>query len=118
MSREYFEQYKDEQLIELVRTAMGEGCIKPSHVYDAVDILLDRIAKKPVKRNCDVGTAIQQAARMNAFCSSFGKDNGGAYRCERCPLFHIDNCSLAWGQLDFEETVSKNQEKGKRNGNR
>lgn len=31
------------KIIDIIRTAMGEGCIRPSHVYDAVDELICRI---------------------------------------------------------------------------
>ena len=30
-------------LIERIRLAMDEGCIRPVHIYDAVDIVLDRL---------------------------------------------------------------------------
>ena len=31
------------KIIDIIRTAMGEGCIRPCHVYDAVDELICRI---------------------------------------------------------------------------
>ena len=34
-----------ENLIKTVRTAMDEGCIRPCHVYDAVNEVLCRLAK-------------------------------------------------------------------------
>ena len=33
------------ELETMIRTAMGEGCITPSHVFDAVDEVLDRFNK-------------------------------------------------------------------------
>lgn len=44
------------EIIDIIRTAMGEGCIGPSHVYDAVDELICRIQalENRPKRNCDV----------------------------------------------------------------
>lgn len=35
-----------EQVIRTVRNAMKAGCISPCHVYDAVDELICRLAKK------------------------------------------------------------------------
>ena len=34
------------ELETMIRTAMGEGCITPSHVFDAVDEVLDRLNKQ------------------------------------------------------------------------
>ena len=42
---EMLESTTNEGLDTIVRTAMREGCIRPSHVYDAVDEALDRIKK-------------------------------------------------------------------------
>ena len=33
------------EVIKRIRTAMGEGCIRPCHVYDLVDEALDRLEK-------------------------------------------------------------------------
>lgn len=46
------------EIIDIIRTAMGQGCIRPCHVYDAVDELIRRIQalESRPKRNCDVGT--------------------------------------------------------------
>ena len=45
-NRETYETAKAESLELLIRTAMGEGCIKPCHVFDAVDEVLDRLKKQ------------------------------------------------------------------------
>lgn len=39
------ENETDENLIRIIRTAMEQGCIRPSHVYDAVDEVLCRLEK-------------------------------------------------------------------------
>ena len=36
----WVETLSDEKLVAGVRLAMGEGCIRPCHVYDQVDELL------------------------------------------------------------------------------
>ena len=44
-NKEWLESISNNDLEKVIRTAMGEGCIRPSHVYDAVDEALDRLAK-------------------------------------------------------------------------
>ena len=44
-NKEEYESLSTEEVIKRIRTAMGEGCIHPSHVYDLVDEALDRLAK-------------------------------------------------------------------------
>lgn len=67
-------------------------------------------------RNCDVGTAKEQALRKEAYClrySSLPTDN-----CDNCPLLGYNrassehmvgySCDLAWAQLPYEaEGVDK-----------
>ena len=40
-----FEALDTEEVIKRIRTAMEAGCIRPSHVFDLVDEVLDRLAK-------------------------------------------------------------------------
>lgn len=48
-NREEFEtKTSTEELTNLIRMAMGEGCIRPCHVYDMVDEVLDRLKKQDV----------------------------------------------------------------------
>jgi len=44
-NKEWMESMSVEDLIQLIRLAMDQGCIRPCHVYDAVDEALDRLAK-------------------------------------------------------------------------
>ena len=53
-------------------------------------------------RNCDVGTADEQAERFHSFCKS-NKQTGDVYSCERCRLNQIEDCELAWSQMQYEE---------------
>ena len=57
-------------------------------------------------RNCDVGTAEEQAKRMNEFCN-LHKHGGSVYACENCELFTVDRCELAWSQMPYEEGGAK-----------
>ena len=46
-------------------------------------------------RNCDVGTAEEQAKRFDAFC--------GGKNCLECPRFPDSRCEIAWAQMPYEE---------------
>jgi hypothetical protein len=59
------------------------------------------------RRNCDVGTAEEQAARMRAFCAKNGLRRDGSYRCENCGLLHEFRCELTWAQMPYEEGDAK-----------
>lgn len=113
------------EIIDIIRTAMGQGCIRPCHVYDAVDELICRIQalENRPKRNCDVGTPKEQAERFDAFCQSnmqfhrdmFSHDDEGrldGWDCrEDCPVGRMidsgtavaDHCQLAWAQMPYVE---------------
>lgn len=39
-----FESLPTERVFALLRTAMDEGCIRPAHVYDLVDEVMDRLS--------------------------------------------------------------------------
>ena len=45
-------------------------------------------------RNCDVGTAEEQAERFKAYC--VGR------RCRECPWPRIRSCDLAWAQMPYK----------------
>ena len=79
--------------------------------YLARSIELDNETKKCVDeieaalllhvRNCDVGTAEEQAERMDAYCASHGVRIDSGWRCEKCPLCSIDRCELVWAQMPY-----------------
>ena len=52
-------------------------------------------------RNCDVGTAEEQYARVLAFC----KRHKVGFRCVDCPVNGVlaKNCALMWAQMPYEE---------------
>ena len=41
--KDEYESLATKEVIKRIRTAMGEGCIRPAHVYDLVDEALDRL---------------------------------------------------------------------------
>lgn len=49
---EMYGKMSDEDVCSLIRTAMNEGCIKPAHVYDAVEVVMERLLQRK-RRNCD-----------------------------------------------------------------
>ena len=55
------------------------------------------------RRNCDVGTAEEQAERMRRkFCAKQKRD--GIIDCSLCPIRHAyrRDCTLAWAQMPYE----------------
>ena len=56
-------------------------------------------------RNCDVGTAEEQYARVRAFC----KRHKVGLRCVDCPVNGVfpKNCALIWAQMQYEEGGAK-----------
>ena len=84
--------------------------LKMKALGERVEIIQDggqdadcKAARSARLRNCDVGTAEEQAKRMDVYCSMHGKDESGCYRCEKCKLIRVDRCELAWGQMPYEE---------------
>lgn len=60
-----YEAASTAEIIDIIRTAMSEGCIRPCHVYDAVDELICRIQalENRPKRNCDRFDDLNSAQR-------------------------------------------------------
>ena len=56
-------------------------------------------------RNCDVGTAEEQYARVLAFC----KRHKVGFRCVDCPVNGVfpKNCALIWSQMPYEDGGEK-----------
>ena len=94
------------EIIDIIRTAMGEGCIRPCHVYDAVDELICRIQalEDRPKRNCDIGSPKEQNERYGKFCHAHLSPENG---CGGCPLNGEPCCELAWAQMPYEEGGAK-----------
>ena len=42
-NKELYEAAPTSEIVNIIRNAMGAGCLRPSHVYDAVDELICRI---------------------------------------------------------------------------
>lgn len=50
-------------------------------------------------RNCDVGTADEQAERFVEFCD---EEKGNREHCRNCRLCNAQDCELAWAQLPYD----------------
>ena len=66
----------------------------------AIEEIAKEALAEPV-RNCDVGTAEEQYARIRAFC----KRHKVGLRCVDCPVNGVlpKNCALIWAQMPYEE---------------
>lgn len=98
MSRADYEGLPDAELARRIRTAMGEGCIRPVHVYDMVDVLLSRLEKP--RRNCDVGTAEEQVERFMRYCNSRVCKRRVCASCGYEELFR-HKCFAIWAQMPY-----------------
>lgn len=73
-----------------------------SHRADKIERIVNTALAAP-PRNCDVGTAEEQAERFEQFCL----DNHSAeHLCSRCPLGKqlgndVDMCQLHWAQMPY-----------------
>lgn len=74
-----------------------------NEIGEAIDKCDAALAAPP--RQCDVGTAEEQAERMDMFCKSHkhGFDGLKCYACENCKFISVDRCELAWAQMSYAE---------------
>ncbi len=62
------------------------------------------IALSAPPRNCDVGTADEQARRFQLFCQNHrGFDTGCSTRCPFVNTADINHCQSGWAQMPYEE---------------
>ena len=65
---------------------------------EALDKAKSALSAPP--RNCDIGTAEEQAERFDEFCYNHRSREKG---CGDCPLLEGGPCELAWAQMPYEE---------------
>jgi hypothetical protein len=79
----------------------GQGYSLPCNA-----ILEARHALEKPLRNCDVGTASEQAKRFKEFCDEH-TDGGRNPGCGMCPVLSRhetkDACQFHWGQMPYED---------------
>ena len=56
---------------------------------------------KPL-RNCDVGTAEEQAERYGRYCDKFTSDGMHCETCPCCGKIPFGKCEFAWAQMPYE----------------
>ena len=80
---------------------------------DAAKFLLNkfklRAALSTPPRNCDVGTAEEQAERFAKVCTANSKDGVRGLCSEACPFGrdYQSECALAWAQMPYKERGAK-----------
>ena len=80
-------------------TVLNTGMFNRVHLEALLNKAKAALAEPP--RQCDVGTAEEQAGRLREFCK---KHRDGVRRCSRCPVERIfpKDCTLAWAQMPYE----------------
>lgn len=69
----------------------------------AIARLVDAALSEP-DRQCDVGTAEEQARRYKLFCENHsGWDGQKRFGCLNCPFIDVDECEFAWAQMPYSE---------------
>ena len=64
-------------------------------------------ALKQPPRNCDVGTAEEQAERYGRYCDKFTSDGMHCETCPCCGKIPLGKCEFAWAQMPYEEGGAK-----------
>lgn len=82
--------------------------LHPSHAFVAVQIRkIVHAALAVPRRNCDVGTVLEQTARFNEFCNvAFKKwlehGNTKLDQCSFCELSGNRKCAFTWEQMPYK----------------
>ena len=111
-----FDALKAREVLERVNKFLGV-LIRESLVKDAPFLKEEELENESdladdvwevlqgVPRNCDVGIAEEQYARVRAFC----KRHKVGLRCVDCPVNGVlpKNCALIWSQMPYEEGGAK-----------
>ena len=100
-----YEQMRDAlELVNEIYDLLSKPCIVIEEVRQACQKARAVLISMP-QRNCDMGTAEEQAERYNAFCRKhFTPDKLGG-NCRECPLRNRRgwSCQLAWAQMPYAE---------------
>lgn len=86
------------ECIDSIAKYLEAGTIRDvQHAYRNIqDHVRIALAKPP--RNCDVGTAEEQADRFVEFCD---EEKGNREHCRNCSLCNAQDCELAWAQMPY-----------------
>lgn len=83
----------------VLHCAIVAEILKGDDAQEALNVVTAALSATP--RNCDVGTAEEQYARVRSFC----KRHKVGLRCVDCPVNGVfpKNCALIWAQMPHEE---------------
>lgn len=90
----------------------GDGksrCILTWDEFNESQMMLRAALAAPL-RNCDVGTASQQAQRFAELCTSHSKDGARGICDEKCPFYgkeYGSDCALVWAQMPYERGIEE-----------
>lgn len=86
---------------EILMASLTQVCARLSARIDAA------LAAPP--RNCDVGTAEEQAERYGRYCDKFTRDGMHCETCPCCGKIPFGKCEFAWAQMPYEANESEVQ---------
>ena len=93
------------EALERIRSAMiADSGMGPTTAFHALVDELTQAALSEPARNCDVGTAEEQKARHDRFCSRHYKAECVDSQCFGCPAHEEKtetDCEFVWGQLPY-----------------
>lgn len=102
--REALEKCHD--LAEVIWQSEGGEDVS-SEICDLKDRIAAALLALGQPRNCDVGTAEEQAERYTGYCDKFTL---GGKHCETCPCcgkIPYGKCEFAWANMPYEEGGAK-----------
>ena len=82
----------------MIEKVVGSLDVPDDFFQDEIQAIEAALAEPP--RNCDVGTAEEQAERFAEFCDD---EKGNRNHCRNCRLCNARDCELAWAQMPYEE---------------
>ena len=107
-----------EALVGLAQAVQDFMATKGRNFYPDMAVALEAAlaALDLPRRNCDVGTAEEQADRFAEFCDNnkIIDDTTGCDQCyENCPAKSpfLGECSFRWSQLPYEESEDNGEQK-------
>lgn len=93
------------EIIDLINKWLTDGVMAHWQYSQLFDVANAALAE-PL-RNCEVGTAEEQAERFNDYCHKQG-NRCCVGRCkESCPVFrgYKVDCAIVWAQMPYESEV-------------
>ena len=79
----------------------------PYKTISQKDIDFMKAALSAPRRNCDVGTAKEQAERYSRYCDQFIRDGLHCEKCPCCGKIPFGRCEFAWMQMPYKEGGAK-----------